>query len=155
MMFILLGMGSHMVTLAVAACWVGFNYGGNWTALFCTGEKVPVPPQLEAEGIYLFPGRILPTNGAQPMAVNHVVAVDLNDAPAGGTKDQMPDNRRELPCATGMIPVDVFLQALNQIGYDGPVRVEPFNQKVGSMSKDEACAAAAASLKKAFALVVF
>ncbi len=37
---------------------VHYNYGGNWTALFCTGEKVPVPPQLAGEGIYLFRGRI-------------------------------------------------------------------------------------------------
>lgn len=33
MMFILLGMGSEVVTLAVAACWIGFNFGGNF-ALF-------------------------------------------------------------------------------------------------------------------------
>ncbi|MBN2021557.1 MAG: OFA family MFS transporter [Pirellulales bacterium] len=33
MMFLLLGMGSREWTLAVAACWVGFNFGGNF-ALF-------------------------------------------------------------------------------------------------------------------------
>jgi hypothetical protein len=37
---------------------VHFNYGGNWTALFCTGEKLSVPPPLETEGIYRFPGAI-------------------------------------------------------------------------------------------------
>ena len=82
-----------------------------------------------------------------------VVAVDLNDAPAGIPKDQQVDNRRELPCATGVIDVSAFLNALNQIGYDGPVRAEPFNQAVNKMTKDEACAAAAESLKKAFALI--
>ncbi len=82
-----------------------------------------------------------------------VIAVDLNDAPAGIAKDQQVDNRRELPCATGIIDVDAFLNALNQIGYDGPVRAEPFNQVVNQMTKDEACAAAAAALKKAFALI--
>jgi sugar phosphate isomerase/epimerase len=82
-----------------------------------------------------------------------VVAVDLNDAPAGGTKEQLPDSRRELPCATGVIPVETFLKSLDQIGYDGPVRVEPFNQKLNSLGNDEACAEAAASLKKAFALI--
>ncbi len=82
-----------------------------------------------------------------------VIAVDLNDAPAGIPKEQQVDNHRELPCATGVIDVGAFLNALNQIGYDGPVRAEPFNQAVNKMSKDEACAAAAASLKKAFALV--
>jgi len=33
MMFVLLGMGSHEITLAIAGCWVGFNFGGN-LALF-------------------------------------------------------------------------------------------------------------------------
>jgi sugar phosphate isomerase/epimerase len=82
-----------------------------------------------------------------------VVAVDLNDAPAGIPKEQQADGRRELPCATGVIDVAAFLKALNQIGYDGPVRVEPFNQVVNKMSREEACAAAAASLRKAFALL--
>jgi sugar phosphate isomerase/epimerase len=82
-----------------------------------------------------------------------VIAVDLNDAPAGIPKDQQVDNHRELPCATGVIDLAAFLNALNQIGYDGPIRAEPFNQAVNKMSKDDACAAAAASLKKAFALV--
>jgi sugar phosphate isomerase/epimerase len=82
-----------------------------------------------------------------------VVAVDLNDAPAGVPKDQQVDNRRELPCATGVIDLGAFLNALNQVGYDGPVRVEPFNEAVSKMGKDEACAAAAAALKKAFGLI--
>ena len=34
---------------------VNFRYGGNWTALFCTGSKVRVPPALSAESIYVFP----------------------------------------------------------------------------------------------------
>ena len=87
------------------------------------------------------------------LKASDVVAVDLNDAPAGLPKEQQVDNRRELPCATGVIDVGAFLNALNQIGYDGPVRVEPFNQAVNKLSKDEACAAAAAALKKAFALI--
>jgi len=82
-----------------------------------------------------------------------VIAVDLNDAPAGVPKDQQVDNRRELPAATGVIDVAAFLNALNQIGYDGPVRSEPFNEAVNKMSKDEACAASVAALKKAFALL--
>jgi sugar phosphate isomerase/epimerase len=83
-----------------------------------------------------------------------VIAVDLNDAPAGIPKEEQVDGHRELPCATGIIDVRAFLNALNQIGYDGPVRAEPFNQTVNHMPKDEACAAAAAALRKAFALIV-
>jgi hypothetical protein len=32
------------------------NYGGNWTALFCTGALRPQPPLAAAEHIYLFAG---------------------------------------------------------------------------------------------------
>jgi sugar phosphate isomerase/epimerase len=82
-----------------------------------------------------------------------VIAVDLNDAPAGIPKDQQVDGRRELPCATGVIDLSAFLNALNHIAYDGPVRAEPFNQAVRQMTKDDACEAAAVALKKAFALI--
>jgi len=87
------------------------------------------------------------------LKASDVIAVDLNDAPLGMPKDQQVDNRRELPCATGVIDLAAFLTALNQIGYDGPVRAEPFNQAVNKMSKDDACGAAAAALKKALALI--
>src|ERR1700722_15243048 len=35
---------------------VHFNYGGNFTALFCTAPSLPIPPQLAREHIYVFPG---------------------------------------------------------------------------------------------------
>jgi len=35
---------------------VSVNYGGNWTALFCTGGNRPIPPELVAENIYVFDG---------------------------------------------------------------------------------------------------
>jgi sugar phosphate isomerase/epimerase len=80
-----------------------------------------------------------------------VVSVDLNDAPAGVPKEQMMDNRREMPASTGVIDVKAFLGALEKIGYDGPVRAEPFNDAVRQMPPDEACAFTMSSLKKAFA----
>lgn len=84
---------------------------------------------------------------------SEVIAVDLNDAPGGIPKEQQLDSRRELPCATGVIDVGAFLNALNHIGYDGPVRAEPFSQAVRQMTKDDACEAASVALKKAFALL--
>ena len=83
----------------------------------------------------------------------HVVAVDLNDAPAGLPKDQQVDNARELPLATGVIPVADFLRALLTMGYDGPVRAEPFNKALAERPKAEAVAVTAAAMKKAFALL--
>ncbi len=82
-----------------------------------------------------------------------VVSVDLNDAVAGIQREQQVDGRRELPCATGVIPVADFLNALNQIGYDGPVRAEPFNKAVNALPKEEACAVTAKALKQAFSLL--
>ena len=81
---------------------------------------------------------------------NQIVAVDLNDAPKGLAKRQQMDNRRELPAATGVIDIKPFLGALQTIGYDGPVRAEPFNQPLRALNNEEACAATAHALKKAF-----
>jgi len=80
-----------------------------------------------------------------------VVSVDLNDAPAGVPKDQMVDGKRELPASTGVIDVKAFLGALEKIGFEGPVRVEPFNDAVRKMAPREAASAAMAALKKAAA----
>jgi sugar phosphate isomerase/epimerase len=82
-----------------------------------------------------------------------VVSVDLNDAPTGVPKDKQLDGRRELPAATGVIDLAAFLNALNQIGYDGPVRAEPFNKPLNDLNNEEACTATIAAMKKAFALV--
>jgi sugar phosphate isomerase/epimerase len=82
-----------------------------------------------------------------------VVAVDLNDAPAGVAKEQQIDNQRELPLATGVIPVAEFLAALRDIGYDGPVRAEPFNKALNEKPREEAVATTASAMKRAMALV--
>jgi sugar phosphate isomerase/epimerase len=82
-----------------------------------------------------------------------VVACDLNDAPAGIPREQQVDSRRELPAATGVIDLKGFLSALVQIGYDGPVRAEPFNAALRKLPRAEAVAATAQAMKKAFALI--
>jgi sugar phosphate isomerase/epimerase len=79
-----------------------------------------------------------------------VITVDLNDAPAGLTLDTYRDDNRELPAATGVIPVKQFLDALLQIGYDGPIQAEPFNASLRALPIERACAATSAALKKAF-----
>lgn len=78
-----------------------------------------------------------------------VVTVDLNDAPRLPLDDQH-DNRRELPAATGVIPVKTFLQSLAAIGYDGPIQAEPFNAALRAMPVEQAVAATAAAIHKAF-----
>ena len=82
-----------------------------------------------------------------------VICCDLNDAPAGIPVDEQKDNARELPCATGMIDLKTFLNALVQIGYDGPVRAEPFKSDLRRMPAEQALAATAKAMNDAFALV--
>lgn len=82
-----------------------------------------------------------------------VVSVDLNDAPAGIPLEAQQDGQRELPCATGVIPLAAFLNALVRIGYDGPVRAEPFNQALNALDNEAACAAVIAAMRKAMALI--
>ncbi len=80
-----------------------------------------------------------------------VITVDLNDAPAGVPRDKLMDGSRELPAATGVIPVKQFLSALLKIGYDGPIQAEPFNAALRAMPIDQACGATASAIRKAFA----
>ena len=82
-----------------------------------------------------------------------IIACDLNDAPAGIPIDEQIDNRRELPAATGVIDVRAFLGVLKEIGYDGPVRAEPFNRTLNGKEDDAAVAATAQAMRAAFALV--
>jgi sugar phosphate isomerase/epimerase len=78
-----------------------------------------------------------------------IVSVDLNDAPAGVSKRDQQDGKRELPAATGVIEVAPFLGALNRLGYVGPVRAEPFNKALNDLDNEAACAATIAALHKA------
>jgi sugar phosphate isomerase/epimerase len=82
-----------------------------------------------------------------------IVLVDLDDAPAGIPKEQQVDSQRELPAATGVIDVGAFLGAVMMVGYDGPMRAEPFNKALNDMDNDAACAATIAALKKALGKV--
>lgn len=82
-----------------------------------------------------------------------VVCCDLNDAPAGIPIDEQKDNTRDLPCATGVIDLKVFLSALVKIGYDGPVRAEPFKAELRRLPPEEAVDRTAKAMKRAMQLV--
>lgn len=82
-----------------------------------------------------------------------IVACDLNDAPTGLGVDEQIDNQRELPAATGVIDLKTFLGVLIEIGYDGPIRAEPFNSQLNAMENEDACRATSEAMKKAFSLV--
>jgi sugar phosphate isomerase/epimerase len=82
-----------------------------------------------------------------------IVSIDLNDAPAGVAVDQQIDSVRELPCATGVIDLRGFLNTLNQIGCDAPVRCEPFNAALRKLEPEQALEQTIAAMRKAFALI--
>jgi sugar phosphate isomerase/epimerase len=82
-----------------------------------------------------------------------IVAVHMSDAPAGVPIDQQVDNRRELPLATGVIDTAGFLNALNQIGYDGPAAAEPFYAELRALPPEQALARTADAMRRAFALI--
>ena len=82
-----------------------------------------------------------------------IVSLDLNDAPAGRARDEQKDLERELPLATGVIPLADFLNTLKELGCDAPARCEPFNAALRAMPPEQALAATAAAMKKAFALI--
>lgn len=82
-----------------------------------------------------------------------IILVDINDAPQGIPKNEQVDGRRELPATTGVIDIGAFLGALNRIGYDGPVRAEPFNQKLRDLDDAAALRATITAIKNALALI--
>ena len=84
---------------------------------------------------------------------DQIATVDLNDAKAGRTADEQIDGERELPMATGLVDMQSFMDAMVEIGYDGPMRAEPFNQALRDMDDDAALKSTYEAMKKAFDLV--
>ena len=80
-----------------------------------------------------------------------LVHVHVDDAPAGVPRAELIDNRRKLPCTTGVIDIDGFMQALADAGYDGPVTAEPFDPEVNALPAEEAAARTARTTRAAVA----
>jgi sugar phosphate isomerase/epimerase len=72
-----------------------------------------------------------------------VVNVHVNDAPAGIPRDEQIDNQRLLPMESGVLDVVGFMGKLNAMGYDGPVTVEPFSQRLNDLAAADPPAAVA------------
>jgi sugar phosphate isomerase/epimerase len=89
----------------------------------------------------------------ESLSNTQVVACDLNDAPAGIPVEEQVDQKRELPASTGVIDVKTFLDALVAIGYDGPVRAEPFNATLNAMGDEEAIETVAEAMRRAFSRI--
>jgi sugar phosphate isomerase/epimerase len=75
-----------------------------------------------------------------------VIAVHVNDAPRGRTRRQQIAFERELPGSTGQIDLAGFLNALEELEYDGPVTCEPMNKALNAKPAEEALAAVKAAM---------
>jgi len=87
------------------------------------------------------------------LKAEEVSHVDLNDARAGFSRLEQQDGKRELPMATGVINTKDFIQGLLDIGFDGPLRTEPFNQALNDLEDETALQVNMDSLKKALSTV--
>jgi sugar phosphate isomerase/epimerase len=77
-----------------------------------------------------------------------VVYVHINDAPVGIALEEQVDTVRALPGETGVIDIAGFLEALQKIGYQGPVVVEPFSADLQGLSPEAAVEQTAQALDK-------
>jgi sugar phosphate isomerase/epimerase len=73
------------------------------------------------------------------LRADDVVYVHVNDAPDGVALEAQLDLVRRLPAATGVIDLAGFMGALREVGYDGPVTPEPFEQRLKELTPDDAC----------------
>jgi len=87
------------------------------------------------------------------LKAEEIITVDLNDAKAGRSRIEQLDWERELPTDSGVIDLKVFLSALKEIGYDGPMRAEPFNNELNNMEDQVALAKTKQSLETAMQLI--
>ncbi len=74
------------------------------------------------------------------LQVEQVVHVHVNDAPLGLARGELQDASRKLPGTTGVLDLDGFIHALADLGYDGPVTAEPFDEAVNALPLHDAVA---------------
>ncbi len=79
--------------------------------------------------------------------LNHITkddvqVVHVNDAPAGIPIDEQIDNQRLLPMESGVIPAPAMIAKLAELGFDGPVIAEPFNDRLNAIAATDPAAAA-------------
>lgn len=79
---------------------------------------------------------------------SQVVNVHVNDAPLDVDVADQLDQVRDLPTATGVLDLTGFLQALHDIGYDGPITAEPFSQRVREMATEDAVAETSRAMQR-------
>lgn len=89
------------------------------------------------------------TDDLRVLSGDDVVAADINDARDDRERDEQQDLDRRLPGTTGVIDLAGFTGVLHDIGYDGPVKVEPFMKSLAERPIDDVLAEVSAGLNRA------
>lgn len=96
---------------------------------------------LDAYHLYTAGGTV---DDLETMTADEIVAVHINDAPAGVPIEEQMDLVRCLPLESGVIDLAGFMRRLAVLGYDGPVTTEPFSQWLNTLAAENPGAAAQA-----------
>jgi len=113
-------MRNRRLAAAVLCTAVGFafqwaivraNYGGNWTALFCHGSRIPLPAGLAFEHIYVFPD----SGGYDGQSYHYVAHDPMNRTDIGSA---VPDPSRRFPRI--LVPGLAYLLALGRPAWIDP-----------------------------------
>lgn len=128
----------------------GFIHDMNGTLALCQAIAVPNMGLLLDSWHWYCAGES--ADDIRRLSSDQIVAVHVNDAPTGRTIDQQIDTERRLPAETGVIDIKAFLDALREIGYKGPVGVEPFDDQLQQLPDEEAAERASSALDRVLAL---
>ena len=77
------------------------------------------------------------TEDLKSITTRDIVTVHISDAPSGFLKNEQIDTVRCLPLETGVIDLPGFIAALVEIGYEGPVTTEPFNEGINARAAED------------------
>ena len=125
----------------------GRRYGFIYTAegMLCLAQAIGPNVGLLVDSYHWYTG-LGTLADLRALRADDVVYVHVNDAPEGVAVEAQIDQVRRLPAATGVIDLAGFMGALREVGYDGPVTPEPFEQRLKELAPDDACRAAHESM---------
>jgi len=125
----------------------GRRYGFIYTAegMLCLAQAIGPNVGLLVDSYHWYTG-LGTLADLHALRADDVVYVHVNDAPDGVAVEAQIDQVRRLPATTGVIDLAGFMGALREIGYDGPVTPEPFEQRLRELAPDDACRTAHESM---------
>lgn len=89
------------------------------------------------------------TDDLRVLSASDIVSADINDARDDRDRDSQQDLDRRLPGTTGVIDLDGFMSVLREVGYAGPVKVEPFMKSLAERPIDDVLSEVSGQLKTA------